>query len=216
MSSNFKFKLPDGTETSCNQWVDAWSREYDSGKYPDKVYDYLVNKAGQMSGRDICILGAWKDGALKKGCDREFGPDAVDDKLFSRKWSSAAAGAAYEVWNRAAQGLGGQMANGFPSDTGTFLTDWSVSRGKCGARIKRFGLARASTLLHFISGGRYPIFDSRVRLALKKLTGEKAIKTVEWYLNRFCGLFRELQTECGVQSDPRKLDKALFAYGGKD
>ena len=40
---------------------------------------------------------------------------------------------------------------------------------KKGPVKKRFGVPRATTLLHFVSGGRFPIIDSRVRRAIVKL-----------------------------------------------
>jgi hypothetical protein len=78
----------------------------------------------------------------------------------------------------------------------------------------RFGLSRATTLLHFVSGGRYPILDSRVATALSRL-GSPIEETIDGYLNCFCPLFSEIAAVCGVSGMEglRKLDNALFSYG---
>jgi len=52
------------------------------------------------------------------------------------------------------------------SDVADFLDNWSGRTytdvfEKKGPVEKHFGLARATTLLHFVSGGRFPICDSR-------------------------------------------------------
>jgi len=166
-----------------------------------------------MSSHDLQILGAWKDGALQESKENEFDPNNVS---FNRKWSPGAASVAYQTWKEAARELGEKMTGNFPADAAEFLKHWSERQGLCGTRTKCFGLSRATTLLHFVSGGRYPIFDSRVRRAVKKLTGVSTINGVEWYMKEFCTLFRELERQCESTSDPRPVDKALFAYGGKD
>jgi len=79
---------------------------------------------------------------------------------------------------------------------------------------KKFGLSRSTTVLHFLSGGEFPICDSRVRRAIRRLTGGRAPNTVEWYLKAFRDLFQAIATECGALTK-RSVDKALFAYGGK-
>ena len=78
---------------------------------------------------------------------------------------------------------------------------------------RRFGLSRATTLLHFVSGGRYPIVDRRVEAAMTRL-GSPIAMTVEGYL-AFCPLFAVLASVCGVSGAKglRKLDNALFCYG---
>ena len=84
---------------------------------------------------------------------------------------------------------------------------------------KRFGLSRATALLHFISGGRYPIFDSRVRKAVARLLNSTELpKTVSCYLHSFLPLFKELADCCGCDTMGRlrMLDKALFSYGAME
>jgi hypothetical protein len=98
-----------------------------------------------------------------------------------------------------------------------FLTDWSKRQYRdeyqCGmVRVKSFGLSRASTLLHFISGGQYQIFDSRVAAAVLCLTGRRPEDTVHWYVNSFCGIFEAIAARCNTV-DARAVDKALFCYG---
>jgi hypothetical protein len=109
-----------------------------------------------------------------------------------------------------------------PDESGVavFLEDWSSREYrdvfKNGSRKKRFGLSRATTLLHFISGGRYPIFDSRVKTALARLLGRpKLSDTVRSYLDSYIPLFKELADHCET-NDFRMLDKALFSYGALD
>jgi hypothetical protein len=53
-----------------------------------------------------------------------------------------------------------------------------------------------------------------VRRAIRRLTGGRAPNTVEWYLKAFRDLFQAIATECGALTK-RSVDKALFAYGGK-
>jgi hypothetical protein len=106
----------------------------------------------------------------------------------------------------------------------TFLADWSerkfiagVDRESNRPLEKRFGFSRSTTLLHFISGGRFPIFDSRVGAAIKRLgVSPPAEFTVDWYLGTFCPLFKEIANLCGVFDTKgfRLLDNALFCFGG--
>jgi hypothetical protein len=210
-SFNFDFKRSDGSTASPAVWLDEWSPK--SIKYTDEAYyNYLEQKASKMTDRDILILGAWKDGALVQKGD-PFDPEVPE---FTRKWGPNAASVAYQVWKNAAKELGGKMAEGFPTDTVAFIRDWSErtypQEMKGGVRSKHFGLARATTLPHFVSGGRYPIFDSRVRKAVRNLTGVAAPYTLEWYLGTYCELFLQLTKECNSEPNPRKVDNAVRAY----
>ena len=104
-----------------------------------------------------------------------------------------------------------------PDEVLTFLNSWlrqTFLAAKKDDRMKSFGLSRATTLLHFISGGRYPILDSNVASAMK-LLGVPVGETSEAYVVDFCRLFSELADDCGVSGlrGLRKLDKALFSYG---
>jgi hypothetical protein len=81
---------------------------------------------------------------------------------------------------------------------------------------KRFGVPRATTLLHFVSGGRFPIIDSRVRRAIARLCDDHVPpNTVRWYLDSFRPLFSELAALCKTEDDSRILDKALTSYGSR-
>jgi hypothetical protein len=104
------------------------------------------------------------------------------------------------------------------SEVADFLNDWSgrkyTDEYANGPVEKRFGLSRTTTLLHFISGGRFPIFDSRVRRAMTRLLSSSVPNTVRWYLDSYYPLFSEVATLCGTE-DLRKVDMALFSYGGR-
>ena len=75
---------------------------------------------------------------------------------------------------------------------------------------KRFGLSRATTLLYFLSGGRFPIFDSRVRRAIRLLHGTGIPNTVQAYVTSYVPLFMSIAAACRT-TDLRGLDRALFA-----
>src|SRR5712692_7301557 len=76
-----------------------------------------------------------------------------------------------------------------------FLKDWSDRKFEKlvkGRKVEetRFGLPRATTLLHFISVGRFPIFDSFVGIAMRRLCLPLPQNpTVPQYLKEFCSLF---------------------------
>ena len=99
-----------------------------------------------------------------------------------------------------------------------FLTEWSERKAKYKCRDgrvleKKFGLSRTTTLLHFLSGARYPIFDSRVETAVKGLTGRRVDRTS---LSDYEQVVRPLVAEIvwqGHTEDLRQVDRALFAYG---
>ena len=98
----------------------------------------------------------------------------------------------------------------------TFLDNWSSRTYEdlfSAKRVtKRFGLSRATTLLHFLSGGRFPIYDSNVIEAMRRLYGVSPSYTANYYWNTFYPQFQELAALCKTD-DLRRLDKALFSYG---
>ena len=179
-----------------------WADQYPSSYYDNDRYRELIAKAKNksLSSTDFERIGKWKDGASTES-----------------QWKPNVASVAYLIWK--------QTAKESPkcpqeSEAAGFLEDWSnrpyTDVFKNGARKKHFGLSRATTLLHFISGGRYPIFDSRVKTALARLLGQpKLAGTVSSYLERYIPLFKELADLCGP-NDFRMLDKALFTYGALD
>ena len=60
-----------------------WASEFNSEKFPDDVYRELVARGAELSDADFDVLGAWKDGALRRGVEREFGKCSV---AFTGSW----------------------------------------------------------------------------------------------------------------------------------
>ena len=214
MTPKFNFLSPGGSAITPEEWVNDWSKKFP--RPSDRLYDYLVRKASKMTSDDLRILGAWKDGALEKSVfsgEGQFDPNNTKYS-FNGKWKPSAASVAFETWETIAEELGGNMQDGYPPDPEEFLRKWEQERA--GAKAKRFGLSRATSLLHFISGGRYPIFDKNVRRGMHLLTGTTVEYTLEWYSGGFRKLFSELARECKCETNPRKVEMALFAYGKKE
>lgn len=190
----FTFRSLGGKEIAPNEWLHLWAARYPLNSYPG--YCELIAKQKTFSGTDFEEVGKWKDRARTPG-----------------RWKPNVASVAYPVWKKAAEESPKRPEDSAISD---FLTDWSqrsytdLYRNK--SQTKHFGLSRATTLLHFLSGGRFPIFDGRVRRAIKRLLGSSAPNTVSWYLDSYCKLFREVADLCGTE-DRRALDMALFSYG---
>ena len=102
---------------------------------------------------------------------------------------------AYVIWMEAAETLPRCPGE---SRVATFLTDWpeKVYRDEYTngtKQNKRFGLSRESTALHFISAGRYPIFDSRVVAALSRLMRSPVTYSVGAYMDSYCPALRTLR-----------------------
>jgi hypothetical protein len=141
--------------------------------------------------------------------------------LKDSNWRPNVAMVAYKIWMQAARELPGADLD--EDHISRFLGDWSErmytdeygTEAKRRIVKKRFGLSRASTLLHFISGARFPIFDSRVRRAMLRLLDSPVRNTMRWYLDFYCPLFSEVARECGTD-DLRLVDMALFSYGGRN
>lgn len=167
------------------------------------MYFELIAKRGKLLSEDFERVGRWKERCLPP-------PDPG-------RWKTGTP-VGYDVWIWAKA-----KPPACPDEDGiaAFLKDWSERRFLAGQRngqplTQAFGLARATTLLHFISGGVYPILDSTVLVALTRL-GSPVKKTIEEYSNSFCVLFSELASVCGVSGTEglRKLDNALNTYGGR-
>jgi hypothetical protein len=192
--SRFKFRSVDGSDITPREWLRLWSDRYPAKNYAG--YSELIARHKSFSATDFEQIGRWKDAAKTE-----------------RKWKPNVASVAYRIWMQAASELP-KCPEG--SQVVTFLDDWSNRRYKdefaSGPLEKRFGLFRASTMLHFISGGRFPIFDSRVRTATTPLLNARVPNTVSWYLDSYCALFMEIAEACGTQ-DLRMVDMALFSYG---
>jgi len=195
----FSFQLTGGRCCNANEWLSHWERKYPSEKYDEKKYDYLIRRAGVLSSEDFILLGRWKDAAWSE-----------------KKWRPNVAMVAFPAWMDVSKELPGfRIEQTSPEE---FLNKWSErlypdtsSRRPDGK--KHFGLPRATTLLHFISAGKFPIYDSRVRTAVRRLCNKRALDDVEWYLNSYIPIFDQLVNVCGASV--RSLDKALHAYGGR-
>ena len=194
--SRFRFRSSDGDDIEPQEWLRVWAERYPLHNYAE--YGELILKHKSLSAADFVQIGKWKDGAKTEG-----------------KWKANVASVAYPIWMLAASELP-KCPRG--SDVADFLDDWSerkyTNEHADGAVEKRFGLSRATTLLHFISGGDFPIFDSRVRRAMTRLLNSPVPNTVPWYLDSYCPLFSEVAALCGTE-DLRMVDKALFSYGGR-
>jgi hypothetical protein len=194
--SRFTFRCPVWRATEPSEWVTKWAALY--GGNDNAEHDALIEKDGLLLGEDFERVGRWKEGC------------AVGHK----GWK-AGTPRAYEIWIQAKDHPPPCPAE---DRIGEFLIRWSQKRFWAGTRNDRrleqsFGLSRATTLLHFISGGRYPILDRRVEAAMSRL-GSPIEMTIEGY-GSFCRLFSEIAAACGVSGIKglRKLDNALFCYG---
>jgi hypothetical protein len=178
-------------------WLRVWAAQYPRQKY-DLEHDRLVALTPKEPA-DFERIGKWKDAASS-----------------AAKWKANVASVAYIVWMEAAS-----ERPTCPTDDriAAFLQDWSSreyeDRFSKGTVRKRFGLSRATTLLYFLSDGRFPIFDSRVRRAIARLTGRPVPNTVQGYVDSYLPLFAQIAASCGAKNF-RTVDQALFSYGGKD
>ncbi len=199
--SAFTFRVLEMRDSSPSEWLATWASRYDDDSGDDQQHNDLIDRHQSFSTDDFVAIGKWKDGVVSDG-----------------QWKPDVAMIAYKIWMEAASEL-----PQCPTDSGAagFLSDWSERRyddvhasGK--RRNKCFGLSRATTLLHFLSGGRYPILDSRVRTALSRLLGKTQREaTPKSYLESYVPLIEEVAANCGT-TDLRRVDKALFAYGSLD
>lgn len=194
--NQFRFRSPDGRDTTPQEWLQRWAEQYPANDYAE--HDNLMAKHKSFSAEDFEQIGKWKDGVKTE-----------------RKWRPNVASVAYPIWMQAASQLPKCPER---SDVAAFLNDWSERRYAdeyLNRRVeKRFGLSRASTLLYFLSGGRFPIFDSRVRKAMTRLLDSPVPNTVRWYLDSYCPLFSAIAALCDTK-DLRMVDMALFSYGAK-
>jgi hypothetical protein len=198
--SRFGFRILELRDTEPQEWLRVWADRYQ--EYDDEEYWDLIGKYEALSAEDFVRIGKWKDGAKT-----------------ARQWKPNVAQVAYPIWMQASQELP-KCPEG--SDVAAFLDDWSgrmyTDVFEKGRVEKRFGVPRATTLLHFVSGGRFPMIDSRVRRAIARLSNDhvRPKNTVSWYLESFRPLFSELAALCKAEGDLRMLrmlDKALLSYG---
>jgi hypothetical protein len=193
--SQFRFQIVQMKSSTPQEWLRVWAGMYQG--YDETEYRNLIEKHKSFSAEDFRRIGKWKDGATTEG-----------------QWKPNVASVAYSIWEQAAEEL-----PHCPEDIemGPFLGNWAsrvyTDVYKNGPREKHFGLSRATTLLHFLSGGCYPIFDSRVKTAIARLLARPELPgTVDSYLRSYLPLFKELG-DCCETADFRMLDKALFSYG---
>jgi hypothetical protein len=201
--SHFKYQVLELRNSEPQEWIDKWSSRFvisSRDSYDEATYEKLIEKHESLEAEDFIEMGKWKDNARAEG-----------------KWKANVASVAYLIWLKAAEELPRCPTEKTTSD---FLKEWSeraytdtYSNGS--QRLKRFGLSRATTLLHFISGGKYPIFDSRVKTAFARLLAQPELPSdIQTYLNKVLPLFTDLAEHCGCgTTEYRKLDKALFSYG---
>lgn len=177
------------------EWLRVWSGRYAADD--DLEHNDLIARHELFSADDFERIGKWKDGVTTEG-----------------RWKPNVASVAYPVWKQAAMELPKCPQKREVAD---FLNRWSgqayIDTFPNKSVVKHFGLSRATTLLHFVSGGHYPIFDSRVRKAIFRLCHSPVQNTVCWYLASFCPFFFELAALYETENDLRRLDRALFSYG---
>jgi hypothetical protein len=194
--SQLRFRIPALVDTTPEEWFHFWAAKYPS----DEEYDFLIARHKLFSTEDFVQLAKWKDGVRTE-----------------KQWKPNIASVAYLIWMQVAEELP-KCPN--EAHIRAFLNDWS---GRMYTDVfatkqvkKRFGLSRATTLLHFLSGGAFPIADSRVRIAFARLAGSSVPDdTVDWYLEELCPLFEKMSALCKA-GNPRALDKALFCFGGSN
>jgi hypothetical protein len=188
-----------GRKITIQQWLDLWRHNY--APKDENEYQELIKKHLSYSAEDFERIGQWKDGALKHGV------------VIKGRWKPNLASVAYDVWMHAASVKPKNPTNA--DARRTFLREWAERKVtyRFGGRTqdRRFGLSRASTLLHFLSAGQFPIFDSRVKMAAEHLTGAAVTYDLEGYKQTICPLVLEIQRLCGCTL--RDVDTALFAYG---
>jgi hypothetical protein len=195
--SRFRFRGVDGGDIAPKEWLRIWAGRYPSKKYYAEEYDAVIRNYKSLSAADFERIGKWKDGAKTQG-----------------KWKANVASVAYEIWMQAAK-----ETPVCPEETqvAVFLRDWSerkyADHFTNRTMEKQFGLSRATTLLHFVSGGRFPIFDKRVRKAIARLLNCSVPNEIPWYLDSYCPLIKEIAAVSGTE-DLRTVDKALFSCGG--
>jgi hypothetical protein len=193
--SQFKFRSLVGSDIGPEEWLRIWASRYPETDYLG--YSALLAKHKSLCAEDFIQIGKWKDAVNTDG-----------------RWKANVASVAYVVWMLASKE---QPQCPIDSQVAAFLNDWGgreyTDEFASGPKKKTFGLSRATTLLHFLSGGHFPIFDSRVRKAMKRLVCPVP-NSVPSYLHAYCPLFSEIAALCNTE-DLRMVDKALFSYGAR-
>ncbi len=193
---SFKFFLPGIRETDPGEWLRFWAAKAKISKEVD--YETLIANYKNFTADDFATMGKWKDSARS-----------------TKRWQQNIASVAYAVWMQA-----GAIRPQCPTEESVraFLRDWAnrdyVDNYRTGPQWKRFGVSRATTLLHFISGGEYPIFNSRVIIAISRLGSCRPPPyTIDYYVGSHLPMFKELLAACSTEHEPSQLHKALVMYG---
>jgi hypothetical protein len=196
-----EFKILEVRECDPRSWFVSWSAKYKDPIDVEKEYAALISLARQNSFPPAYFerVGKWKDSANSDG-----------------RWKPNVASVAYLIWRQAED----EQPRCPTADlVVSFLEDWSARAYKdvFPAREvkKQFGLSRATTLLHFVSGGKFPIYDSNVIKAIGRLYKKKPLYTANYYWETFYAQFLELAALCQTD-DFRRLDNALFSYGSSN
>jgi hypothetical protein len=180
------------------EWLQTWSSKYDGDDDDEYLKLVKLAQSNALTGEGYVRIGKWKDGVKEHQ---------------SGRWKTNVASVAYEIWMEISR----QMPSYLEGGETDLLNYWSerayTDSFPSFSRKKRFGLSRATTLLHFVSGGRYPIFDARVREAIVRLGCPRPEESVGYYMQTYAPLFEEIMEVCQTR-DVRQLDKALFSYGG--
>lgn len=191
----FRFEVLERRASSAAEWLERWA----GLASPDEEEEYRSVMAATERNEPDCFIrvGQWKDKAYSPG-----------------RWKADVASVAWLVWEAAAAELARPAV---VPDVQDFLESWSArkydDKSAYVSGCRTFGTPRATTLLHFISGGRYHIVDARVKTAIQRLIGDAAPElTPATYLNFYCPITDRLAAECGTD-DRRRLDNALFYYG---
>jgi hypothetical protein len=161
--SRFTFRHPEWHEVEPSVWLNWWTHRYNQwaghyGNRDNRVYFELIAREGKLSGEDFERIGQWKEQCWPPKLGR---------------WKTGTP-AAYDVWMQAKAAL-----PICPDKDGiaAFLKDWSERRSLASHKRRKdgqaftqaFGISRATALLHFVSGGLYPIIDSTVQESLARL-----------------------------------------------
>jgi len=183
-----------------------------------------VARGPELSDADFEVLGAWKDGAIRLGGQRQFGQCHVH---FTDNWKPNAV-CACTVWRSLPQRRSQLEEFMSREDYRSFLnqvaSEHFVKACKGGRKSVLFGLPRATYILHVLSKAWFPIYDSNTHSGICLLThghyhgwGIPKTKSRDpaWYLGRFCAIIGDLQQQCGAHEGAffRQVDKALFQYG---
>lgn len=224
VKSEFDFRSRNEAPLSGAEWRAKWLRGFDTKTYPDEVYEELVARGSELSDADFEVLGAWKDGTIRRGGQRQFGQYHVH---FTGNWKPNAV-CAYTVWlslpQRRSQLEEFMSREDYRSFLNQVASEHFVKACHGGHKSVPFGLSRATYVLHVFSKARFPIYDRNTHRGISRLTHGyyngweiRKMKSddADWYLERFCAIIGDLQQQCGAHESAsfRQVDKALFQYG---